>query len=142
VRRLLNDKRGQIRVLEAFFAAMLLLSVVAMIPKPQSVKNDATQTLSSTAYNALLSLDNDGQMGNMIKSQDWSGLRLLVQSALPAAAWFNVTVYDAHMIVLNNEPICSGSPVSDSIVAVDYPCVGVSGDFSVYLIRLQVAVAD
>jgi hypothetical protein len=140
--RLLNDKRGQVRVIEAFFAAMLLLSVIAMIPKPQDAKNDTTQTLTSAAQNTLLSLDSNGQIGNLIKTQNWAELRTLIQTGLPAAAWFNLTVYDSNMSVLNDEPVCSGSPVSDSIVAVDYNCAGTSGDFAVYLVRLQVAVVD
>ncbi len=140
--RLLNDKRGQVRVIEAFFAAMLLLSVIAMIPKPQDAKNDTTQTLTSAAQNTLLSLDSNGQIGNLIKTQNWAELRTLIQTGLPTTAWFNLTVYDSNMKVLNDEPVCSGSPVSDSIVAVDYNCAGTSGDFAVYLVRLQVAVAD
>jgi hypothetical protein len=140
--RLFNDKRGQVRVIEAFFAAMLLLSVIAMIPKAQDAKNDTTQTLTSTAQNTLLSLDSNGQIGNLIKTQNWAELRTLVQAGLPAAAWFNMTVYDKNMEVVNDEPISSGSQVSDSIIAVDYPCAGINGAFTVYLVRLQVAVAD
>jgi hypothetical protein len=140
--RLLNDKRGQVRIIEAFFAAMLLLSVLAMLPNIPSARNDSTQTLSSTAYNTLLSLDQEGQIGSMIKNRDWNGLQVLIQSALPTAAWFNLTVYDANMNTVNDKPISNGSPVSDSIVAVDYSCVGLSSDFAVYLVRLQVAGVD
>jgi hypothetical protein len=140
--RLLNDKRGQVRVIEALLAALLLLSVMAMVPKPQNSHNDTTQTLTSTAQNVLLSLDGDGQISSLIKTRDWLELKTLIQTGLPAAAWFNLTVYTANMTVLNDVPICSGSPVSDTVVAVDYPCACVNGDFTVYLVRLQVAVAD
>lgn len=140
--RLLKNKRGQIRIIEAFFAAVLLFSIMAVIPRTQTVKNDSAQMLSSTAHNALLSLDSGGQIGNMIKNQDWTGLRVLVQSALPVAAWFNLTVYSQNNAILNDSPICSGSPVSDNIVAVDYACASISGDYTVYLVRLQVAAVD
>ncbi|MGD6934896.1 MAG: hypothetical protein ACQCN5_11885 [Candidatus Bathyarchaeia archaeon] len=140
--RLLNDKRGQIRVIEAFFAAMLLLSIFALIPKPSNSQDNTIPTLTSTAQNALLSLDQNGQIGNLIVSQNWAELKTLIQTGLPPAAWFNLTVYDLNLQVLNDVPICSGSQVSDSIVAVDYPCASTGGDFSVYLVRLQVAVAD
>ena len=113
-----------------------------MIPKPQSTQNDVTQTLTSTAQNALLSLDQDGQISSLIETQNWVQLKTLIQTGLPAAAWFNLTVYDSDLIALNEVPICSGSPVSDSIVSVNYPCVSVSGNFEVYLVRLQVAVTD
>ncbi|XHH07907.1 MAG: hypothetical protein ACFCUE_10045 [Candidatus Bathyarchaeia archaeon] len=140
--RLLQDKRGQVRIIEAFFAAILLLSVVALIPKPQSSQNDTTPTLTSTAQNVLLSLDQNGQIGSLIESQNWAELKMLIQTGLPAAAWFNLTVYDTNMHILNDVPICSGGPVSDGMIAVDYPCVCTSGEFEVFLVRLQVAVAD
>lgn len=140
--RLLKDNRGQIRIIEAFFAAILLLSVLALIPKTQNTTNNSTEALSSTAHNTLLSLDNDGQIGNLIKDKAWTELRALIQSALPAAAWFNLTVFDQNRVVVNDVPICSGNAVSDRIVAVDYVCASVSGDYAVYLVRLQVAAVD
>lgn len=140
--RLLKDNRGQIRIIEAFFASILLLSSLALIPKTQNTTNNSTETLSSTAYNTLLSLDNDGQIGNLIKNGSWTELRELMQSALPPAAWFNLTVFDGNMVVVNDIPICSGSAVSDRIVAVDYVSASVSGDYAVYLLRLQVAAVD
>ena len=113
--RLLNDKRGQVRIIEAFFAAVLLLSAVALIPKSTNNQNDTTQTLTSTAQNLLLSLDQDGQIGNLIRSQNWNELKMLIQTGLPPAAWFNLTVYDTNMHIINNIPISSGGPVSGQL---------------------------
>jgi hypothetical protein len=142
MRRLLKDKRGQIRCIEAFFAAILLLSVLALIPKTPDTTNNSSETLSTTAYNTLLSLDSNGQIANLIENQSWTSLKTLVQSALPLAAWFNLTVFDQNMTVVNAVPVCSGSAVSDRVVAVNYVCASVSGDFTVYLVRLQVAAVD
>jgi hypothetical protein len=142
MRRLLKDNRGQIRCIEAFFAAILLLSVLALIPKTPDNTNNSTETLSTTAYNTLLCLDSDGQIANLIENQSWTELKTLLQSALPVAVWFNVTVFNQNMAVVNDVPVCSGSAVSDRIIAVDYVCASVSGDYSVYLVRLQVAVVD
>jgi len=142
MRRLLNNNRGQIRVIEAFFAAILLLSVLALIPKTPDTTDNSSETLSTTAYNTMLSLDSDGQIANLIEKQSWSELKALVQSALPVAAWFNLTVFDQDMAIVNDIPICNGSPVSDRVVAVNYVCASVSGDFTVYLVRLQVAAVD
>jgi len=49
MRRLLKDNRGQIRIIEAFFAAILLLSVLALIPKTPDTTNNSSETLSTTA---------------------------------------------------------------------------------------------
>ncbi len=142
MRRLLEDNRGQIRVIEAFFAAILLLSVLALIPQTPDTTKVSSETLSTTAHNTLLSLDSDGQIVNLIENQSWTELTTLVQSALPVAVWFNLTVFDQDMAVVNDIPVCSGSAVSDRVVAVNYVCASVSGDYSVYLVRLQVAAVD
>jgi hypothetical protein len=56
--------------------------------------------------------------------------------------WFNLTVFDENMTRINDMPICSGSAVSDRIVAVDYVCAGTSSNYVVYILRLQLALVD
>ena len=56
--------------------------------------------------------------------------------------WFNLTVFDENMACINDIPICSGSAVSDRIVAVDYVCESKSNNYAVYIIRLKLALVD
>ncbi|MGA2386764.1 MAG: hypothetical protein ABSG33_09550 [Candidatus Bathyarchaeia archaeon] len=137
--RLMKDKKGVVRVIEAFLASLLLLSCLAMIPAQPNL-NDSTGTLAATVQNVLLSLDSNGHLAAMVDSRDWVGLQASVASALPLTDWFNLTVYDQNMNVLNKGfPISSGGEVSDKIVSLDYVCASQSSTFAVYILQLQLS---
>jgi hypothetical protein len=140
--RLLNDKKGQIRIIEAFFASILLLSSLAVIPATQTNSDDSTENLSSAAYNILMSLDSNGHLASLISNESWMDLKSSIQSSLSPMVWFNLTVFDENMTRLNEVPICSGSAVNDKIVAVNYVCAGTSSNYAVYIVRLQLAPVD
>ena len=139
--RLLKDKKGQIRIIEAFFASILLLSSLTLIPATQNNSNDST-ILASTARNVLMSLDSNGYLASLVSNQSWINLKSSIQSSLSPMVWFNLTVFDENMTCINDIPICSGSAVSDRIVAVDYVCAGIGSNYAVYIIRLQLALVD
>ena len=139
--RLLRDKRGQVRVIEAFFASVLVLSCLTLIPAQPTTINPAVN-LASRAENVLLSLDGDGHLGRLIDSRDWAGLRDSVESAVPLTMWFNLTVYDKNLNALNEFPICNGGAVSNQISSVTYVCASQNSSFAVYVLQLQLAVVD
>jgi len=140
--RLLKDNKGQIRIIEAFFASILLLSALTLIPAVQEHSSDQTEILSSTAHNVLLSLDSEGQLASLIGNESWINLKSCIQSSLSPMVWFNLTVFDEDMAQINDIPITSGSPVNDRVVAVDYVCASTSSNYAVYIIRLQLAGVD
>lgn len=140
--RLLKDNRGQIRTIEAFFAAILLLSSLTLIPATQNNSNDSTKILASTAHNVLMSLDSNGHLASLVSNQSWINLKSSLQSSLSPMVWFNLTVFDENMTRINDIPMCSGSAVSDRIVSVDYVCAGTSSNYVIYIIRLQLALVD
>jgi hypothetical protein len=139
--RLLGDNKGQVRVIEAFFAAVLLMSCLTLVPAQPNLKY-STQSLASTAQNVLLSLDSDGHLTTLIDKHDWAGLKSSVESALPLTVWFNLTVFDKDMHVLNDFPICNAGAVSDKIASVDYICVSQSSNYAIYTVRLQLSLVD
>jgi hypothetical protein len=140
--RLLENNKGQIRMIEAFFAAMLLLSSLSVIPMVQDYSSDSTENLSLTAHNILVSLDSDGYLAGLIGNESWINLKSCVQSSLSPMMWFNLTVFDENMTRINDIPITSGSAVNDRIAAVDYVCASTSGNYAVYIVRLQLAEVD
>ena len=139
--RLISNKKGQVRVIEAFFASVLLLSCLTLIPAQTTPKN-SNSDLSWKAQNVLLTLDSDGHLASLVDNHDWAALRAGVESALPLTTWFNLTVYDRDMNVLNPFPISNGGAVNDRIVSVDYVCVSQNSTFAVYVLQLQLAVVD
>jgi hypothetical protein len=141
LRRLINDRKGQVRVIEAFFASMLILSCLTLIPA-QTTVDSPDDNLASKAENVLVSLDGNGQLGRLIDSHDWVGLGNCVESALPLTLWFNLTVYDANQNCLNPYPICNGGAVSNEVSSITYICASPNSAFAVYVLQLQLARVD
>ncbi len=139
--RLLSNKKGQVRVIEAFFASMLIMSCLALIPAQATPKSSAIN-LAWKAQNVLLTLDNDGQLASLVDNHDWAKLGQCIESALPLTTWFNLTIYDKNQNILNDFPISNGGSISDRISSVDYVCVSQKSTFSVYILQLQLAVMD
>jgi hypothetical protein len=139
--RFLSNKKGQVRVIEAFFASVLLLSCLTLIPAQTPTKNSSGD-IAWKAENVLLTLDNDGHLASLVDNHDWQALGNCLGSALPLTTWFNLTIYDKNMNALNDFPISNGGAVSDKIVSFDYVCVSQNSSFAVYVLQLQLAVMD
>ena len=105
--KLMTNKKGQIRVIEAFFASVLLLSCLALIPA-QTPSQHSEVNIGWKAQNVLLALDSDGHLAHLVDSHDWAGLEKNVESTLPLTTWFNLTVYDKNLNVLNPYQISNG----------------------------------
>lgn len=139
--RLINNKKGQVRVIEAFFASILLISCVSLIPAQPDLQS-SNSSLSWTAQNVLLSLDSNGHMAKLIDNRDWTSLRQSVESVLPLTIWFNLTVFDQNMNCLNDYPLNNAGAVSDKVVSYDYMCASPNSQFTIYILRLQLSVVD
>jgi len=137
--RLLSNKKGQVRVIEAFFASMLIMSCLAIIPAQVTPKSSAVN-LAWKAQNVLLTLDSDGQLASLVDNHDWAKLGQCIESALPLTTWFNLTIYDKNQNILNDFPISNGGSINDRISSVDYVCISQKSAFSVYILQLQLAV--
>jgi hypothetical protein len=136
--KLLRDKRGVARVIEAFLASMLLISCLALIPAPSPIK-DSTGNLSSTAQNLLLSLNSNGHLASLVDNRNWTVLENCVESGLPLTTWFNLTVFDKNMNTINPFPLSNAGAVSGKVVSVEYVCASQSATYSIYILRLQLA---
>ncbi len=141
MKRFLGNKRGMVRVIEAFFASMLVLSCLMLIPTQQTSAVSPVD-LSSKAENILLSLDGNGHLSQLIDNRDWTGLQNSLEIAVPLTMWFNLTVYTQDMQVLNSYPICNGGAVSDQINSLTYVCASQNSAFTVYVLQLQLAVVN
>ena len=126
------------RIIEAIFATILLMACLALIPSSSSA-TDSKGNLISTAQNVLLSLDSNGHLATLVENQNWAALKDCVESALPLTMWFNLTVFDQNMHVINPYPICNAGAVSDKIVSVDYVCASPNSTYTLYILRLQLS---
>lgn len=137
-----RDRRGQVRVIEAFLASMLILGCLTLIPAQTTNTETSDSVLLSNAQNALLSLDNDGHLGRLIDSHDWATLKESLDSAMPLTLWYNLTVYDSSNVCLNDYPICSSGAVSNEVVSYTYISASLSSIYAVYVLQLQLAVVE
>ena len=126
------------RVIEAFLASVLLMSCLALIPAQKNLAN-SNENLDSVAQNVLLGLNGNGHLAKLVDDRDWADLKGSLESALPLTVWFNLTVLDQNMNVLNPFPISNAGTVSAKIVSTDYVCASQSSDYSVYILRLQLS---
>ncbi len=139
--RLLRDKKGQVRVIEAFFASVLILSCLTLIPTAVH-SQDKTGSLAGQAQNVLCSLNNDGHLALLVDNHDWIGIKDSIEAALPLTLWFNLTVYDADMQQLNDYPISNTGAISDQIASVNYVCASQNSTYAIYTLRLQLSGVD
>ena len=136
---LLKDNKGQIRIIEAFFASLLILSTIALIPSQPPAVDTSNGGLQMKGQDALTTLDRNGYLSILIENENWTILKKCLTSSLSPAIWFNLTVFDENMNAVNNTPISSGSPISEKIVSVEYVCAGISIEYRVYVVRLQLS---
>jgi hypothetical protein len=137
-----KNRRGQIRTIEAFFASILILTTLALVPSQGGVEQTHYNTLYSVGAQVLVALDSNGMLSSMIEDSDWNALKNCVQSLLPVSLWFNLTVFDENMSILNDVAVSNGGSVNEEIVAVNYVCAASSGNYAVYIVRLQLAEAS
>jgi hypothetical protein len=137
--RSIKDNKGQIRVIEAFFASILLLSVLTLVPSASNITNSDDQSLISTGQQVLLALDYNGLLSKLIENSSWSTLRNCFQSLLPPTVWFNVTILDENNTIINDVQISSGTPINQKIYSLDYACASQSSNYNIYIVRLQLS---
>jgi hypothetical protein len=137
-----RGQSGQIRTIEAFFASLLILATLAIVPAQLGVEKTHYNDIYATGTQALISMDNDGVLSNRIEDGNWTALKNCIQSMVPVSLWFNLTVFDENMTCLNDIAVSNGGVVSEEIVAVNYVCASSSGNCAVYLVQLQLAEAS
>ena len=137
--KLLKDNRGQIRIIEAFFASVLILSTIALIPSPPPLVDTTNGVLQLKAQDVLTTLDRNGYLSRLIENGNWSALRNCLESSLSSTVWFNLTVFDENMNTVNNIPISSGNTASGKIISVEYVCASTSRNYRINIVRLQLS---
>jgi hypothetical protein len=139
---MIQNRKGQIRTLEAFFATLLVFSSLIIstgLPTPSD--RDNHKPLADLGKQVLIALDCDGVLGKLIDQKDLAAIHGSISLLLPAGVSFNLTIYDRANQPLNNVTMSNGLR-SKEVVSVWYPCASQSptGDF--YLVCLQLSEAD
>ena len=138
-----NQNRGQIRIIEAFLAVLIIFSAFAVSANlTVSQKDTRHDELVALGSQTLMKLDSDGNLSRLIDSGDWSSLRATLNLALPSGIVFNLTVYDEKMQQVNTEVISNGAFSSQDIAFVEYLCASENQVFRCYILHFHLGVAS
>lgn len=138
-----NENRGQIRIIEAFLAVLIIFSSFAISANLTVTQNTPNHDdLPSIGLQALVTLDSDGSLSKYIEDGDWVALRDGLNLVLPTGIAFNLTVYNGQMQRVNTDVISNGGFSSQDITFVEYVCASQGSNFHCYIIHLYMAVAS
>ncbi|MGB9853858.1 MAG: hypothetical protein ACPLRY_03505 [Candidatus Bathyarchaeales archaeon] len=137
-----GQSRGQIRIIEAFLAVLIIFLSLAISANLTARQNASeSNNLKYMGLQVLLKLDCDGSLGRYLDSRDWNGLRSSLNLLLPTGVSFNLTVYDEEMRQVNEEVVSNGGFSSQEVAFVKYVCVSQNRTFRYYVVYLYLAVA-
>lgn len=138
-----KENKGQIRIIEAFLAVLIIFSSFAISASLTVTQNTTNHDdLPSIGLQALVKLSSDGSLGEYIEDGDWAALRDALNLVLPAGIAFNLTVYNGQMQQINTDIISNGGFSSQDITFVEYVCASQGSNFHCYIIHLYMAVAS
>jgi hypothetical protein len=136
------DQKGQIRIIESFLAiAVIFSAVLVSVTFPSSLDFSKQKTLASLGMEALIKLDTDGTLGNLILQRDWTGLKTALDIHLPVGVSFNLTVFDEEGNAVNTEVVQNSNLLGQEVVSVNYICATRSPAVEFFAIRLLLAWA-
>ena len=110
--RLAFDRRGQMRVIEAMMASLLIVFAVVFVDlfavTPVSPKYESGE-LEKVGFNVLHDLDEQELLGRFIGNGEWANMTSALAASLPTDVYFNLTVFDMAGTVVNSVPISYGT---------------------------------
>ncbi len=134
--------RGQIRIIEAFFAVLIVFSAFAVSANLTITRNSVNHAdLESIGLGSLIKLDQEGVLSYYLDQRNFSTLREALNLVLPTGVLFNLTVYDRNLQLLNEQAITNGGFSSGEVVSVEYLCASQGAVYRCYIIHLQLAMA-
>lgn len=107
-----RGKCGQMRVVEAIMASLIIVFAVAFINlfavTPVSPKYESSE-LEKIGYNVLHDLDEEGLLARFVSNAKWVNMTAALAASLPTDVYFNLTVYDVSGKVVNTQFIAYGA---------------------------------
>jgi len=86
---------------------------------------------------ALIKLDTDGTLGNLILQHNWSSIKAALDILLPIGVSFNLTVYDELGQQVNSEVIQNSNLLGREAVSIQHLCATRSQTVQFFVVRLQ-----
>ena len=117
-----QDQRGQIRVIEVFFALIIVSSALVGLQQIQHVSSHPARNdeLYAIGMNVLVELQRDGGLSAMVSQRNWTALSTQLSLLLPLTISYNVTVYTEQGTVINTSDIARGSIHASTVILIRY----------------------
>lgn len=135
------NKKGQIRIIEAFLAIAVIFSalIFTTVTFPSSPNLTKQKSLASLGMQALIKLDVNGTLGKLIAQENWTVIKQSLDISLPIGVSFNLTIYDENLSQINSQVIQNINLLGRETVSVQYICAGQSQNIQFFILRLQLA---
>jgi len=135
------NKRGQIRIIEAFLAIAVIFSslIFTTVTFPSSPNLAKQKSLSSFGMQALIELDVNGTLGKLIAQRNWTAIKQSLDISLPIGVSFNLTIYDENFSPINSQVIQNTNLLGRETVSVQYVGASQSQNIQLFILRLQLA---
>jgi len=135
------NKRGQIRIIEAFLAIAVIFSslIFTTVTFPSSPNLAKQKSLSSFGMQALIELDVNGTLGKLIEQRNWTAIKQSLDISLPIGVSFNLTIYDENFSPINSQVIQNTNLLGRETVSVQYIGASQSQNIQLFILRLQLA---
>jgi hypothetical protein len=137
------DQKGQIRIIEAFLSIAVVFSAILVSANlPSSPNLSRQQSLASIGTQALVELDVDGTLANLIVQQDWAAMKQALDVMLPLGVSFNLTVFNEEMQQVNSQFIQNSNVLGREAVSVQYVLASQTPSVEFLVLRLQLGWAN
>jgi hypothetical protein len=113
--------------------------VLVSVTFPSSPDFSKQKTLASLGTQALIKLDTDGTLGDLITEHDWANLKIALDVHLPVGVSYNLTVFDEAGNTVNTEVLQNSNLLGQEAVSVNYVCATRSQTVEFFVIRLLLA---
>jgi hypothetical protein len=135
------DKKGQIRILEAFPSIGVIFSalIISTLTFPSFTSLARQRSLANLGIQALIKLDANGTLGKLIIQENWTAIKRSLDVSLPLGVSFNLTVYDENLTQINSQAIQNTNLLGRETVSVQYVCASRSLSVQFFILRLQLA---
>jgi len=135
------DKKGQIRIIEAFLAIAVIFSalIFTTVTFPSSPNLAKQKSLASFGMQALIKLDLNGTLGKLIVQENWTDIKQSLDISLPIGVSFNLTIYDENLSPINSQVIQNTNLLGRETVSVQHVCASQSQNIQFFILCLQLA---
>jgi hypothetical protein len=131
------------KTVEAFLSVLLLFSAFTFTTQIRPTSDsDPQHTLRSLGYQVFLTVDNEGQLGQLIDEKNWTGITTILNIVTPIGLSYNLTIYNSTHHLVNTQVITNGLVADGDVTSIQYPCVSYNSRPSYYILRLQLALVE